>query len=456
MKLSQIASRANVELRGPDRELPVCIRVDSRETKAGEGFVALRGEHTDGHRFIEDVLNAGASLVVCEQSFYKDEWSDAHPECSFVLTTERCEYGLARLASAYAASLPELKEIVAITGSVGKTSTKNYAQAMLEDHFRLHTAGGNYNTLIGCGVTVLAAPLDTQVLLLEMGANHAGEIAEMVRYLPPTVAAVTEVAPAHLESFGSVRGVLDAKSEIFSSTQLRCAIVNGDNELLTRRAQELNLPGTIRFGRSGQVFFSQERISWKDGRFMVDAIMTGLDGISFKISLPLAGVHQLYPLCCACAIAGRLGLSSRDIAAALPKCRNSAGRGEVKRSESGAAILDECYNASPAAMKASLVSMRDAGIPGRRILVLGEMLELGEGAAALHEEIFDRALQVSGDLFLFGETWKSVPGAEDYLLDSVEELIASVDKLDPREGDVILVKGSRGNHLERVVKALEL
>jgi len=189
---------------------------------------------------------------------------------------------------------------------------------------------------------------------------------------------------------------------------------------------------------------------------MVDAIMTGLDGISFKISLPLAGVHQLYPLCCACAIAGRLGLSSRDIAAALPKCRNSAGRGEVKRSESGAAILDECYNASPAAMKASLVSMRDAGIPGRRILVLGEMLELGEGAAALHEEIFDRALQVSGDLFLFGETWKSVPGAEDYLLDSVEELIASVDKLDPREGDVILVKGSRGNHLERVVKALEL
>ena len=107
-------------------------------------------------------------------------------------------------------------------------------------------------------------------------------------------------------------------------------------------------------------------------------------------------------------------------------------------------------------MKASLVSMRDAGIPGRRILVLGEMLELGEGASALHEEIFDRALQVSGDLFLFGETWKSVPGAEDYLLDSVEELIASVDKLDPREGDVILVKGSRGNHLERVVKALEL
>ncbi|MBP5212030.1 MAG: UDP-N-acetylmuramoyl-tripeptide--D-alanyl-D-alanine ligase, partial [Pyramidobacter sp.] len=324
-------------------------------------------------------------------------------------------------------------------------------RALLEEHFRLHVAGGNYNTLIGCGVTVLAAPLDTQVMLLEMGANHRGEIAEMVRYIAPTLAAVTEIAPVHLEGFGSLNGVLEAKSEIFSSNALRCAVINGDNELLTRRAEDLALPGLTRFGRKGDAYFSQERLSWKKDHFYVDAILTGLDGISFKVSLPLSGVQQLYPLSCACAIAGRLGLSSRDIAAALPKCRSSAGRGEVKLSGSGAAIVDECYNASPAAMKASLVSMSAPGIPGRRILVLGEMLELGESAAALHREIFEKAQNVGGELLLFGETWKSVAGAGEYLFATVEELIAAVDELDPREGDVILVKGSRGNHLERVV-----
>ncbi len=456
MRLSEIVKKSGVELRGPDRDLPLCVRVDSRQVAAGEGFVALRGEHTDGHRFIEDVLKNGASLVICEAPSFKEEWSEAYPECSFILASERCEYAVARLASAYAASLPELKEIVAITGSVGKTSTKNYARALLEDHFRLHVAGGNYNTLIGCGVTVLAAPLDTQVMLLEMGANHRGEIAEMVRYIAPTLAAVTEIAPVHLEGFGSLNGVLEAKSEIFSSNALRCAVINGDNELLTRRAEDLALPGLTRFGRKGDAYFSQERLSWKKDHFYVDAILTGLDGISFKVSLPLSGVQQLYPLSCACAIAGRLGLSSRDIAAALPKCRSSAGRGEVKLSGRGAAIVDECYNASPAAMKASLVSMSAPGIPGRRILVLGEMLELGESAAALHREIFEKAQNVGGELLLFGETWKSVAGAGEYLFATVEELIAAVDELDPREGDVILVKGSRGNHLERVVRALEL
>ena len=429
MRLSEIVKKSGVELRGPDRDLPLCVRVDSRQVAAGEGFVALRGEHTDGHRFIEDVLKNGASLVICEAPSFKEEWSEAYPECSFILAFERCEYAVARLASAYAASLPELKEIVAITGSVGKTSTKNYARALLEDHFRLHVAGGNYNTLIGCGVTVLAAPLDTQVMLLEMGANHRGEIAEMVRYIAPTLAAVTEIAPVHLEGFGSLNGVLEAKSEIFSSNALRCAVINGDNELLTRRAEDLALPGLTRFGRKGDAYFSQESLS---------------------------GVQQLYPLSCACAIAGRLGLASRDIAAALPKCRSSAGRGEVKLSSRGAAIVDECYNASPAAMKASLVSMSAPGIPGRRILVLGEMLELGESAAALHREIFEKAKNVGGELLLFGETWKSVAGAGEYLFATVEELIAAVDELDPREGDVILVKGSRGNHLERVVRALEL
>lgn len=456
MKLGSLAQSVGILLKGPDRDLPLTLRVDSREVQHGEGFVALRGHRTDGHRFIPDVLEKGASVVVCEASSYDGAWREPYPDVTFVLTPDRCEYGLAAMGHALISALPALKSVIAVTGSVGKTSAKNDVAALLEGHFKVHSARRNYNTLIGCAVTVLAAPADAEILLLEMGANHAGEIAEMVRFFPPALAAVTEIAPAHLESFKDLEGVLNAKSEIFASKALRCAVVNGDNEMLCRRAASLSLPRVVHFGRKGEVSFAGEGVSWKKDHFEVQAILTGLDGLSFHISLPLAGVHQLYPLCCAAAVAGLLGLSSRVIAGDLHKCRSAAGRGEIRHSQSGAAILDECYNASPAAMAASLRAMEAPGISGRRFLVLGDMLELGPSSPKLHEKVFQRALEVSENLFLFGAEWRNVEGTKDYYYETLEELIAAVDQQSPGEGDVILVKGSRGNHLERAVRALEL
>ncbi|MGI6076196.1 MAG: UDP-N-acetylmuramoyl-tripeptide--D-alanyl-D-alanine ligase [Pyramidobacter sp.] len=456
MKLGSLVQSCGILLKGPDRDVPLRIGVDSREVQPGEGFAALRGLHTDGHRFISDVLEKGASTVVCEAARYDEAWGEKFPSVTFILTPDRCEYGLAALGHALISALPSLRSVVAVTGSVGKTSTKNHVAALLEDHFKVHAAERNYNTLIGCAVTVLAAPMDTEILLLEMGANHPGEIAEMVRFFPPTLAAVTEVAPAHLESFKTLEGVLNAKSEIFASKALQCAVVNGDNGMLCRRVEALGLPRVVRFGRKGEVSFAGENVFWKKDHFEVRAILTGLDGLSFNVSLALAGVHQLYPLCCAVAVAGLLGLSSRVIAEDLPKCHSVAGRGELRRSESGAVVIDECYNASPAAVMASLHSMEAAGIPGRRFLVLGEMLELGESAPELHGKVFRKALEVSDNLFLFGAEWRNVQGAEEYCHETLESLIAAVDRQSPGEGDVILVKGSRSNHLERVVRALEL
>lgn len=456
MKLSALAGGTDLVLRGPDRDLPLKIKVDSRQMKKGEGFVALRGANVDGHRFIPDVLAAGASVVVCETASFQEDWQTRYPECTFILSPVRCERGLATLAQAYLEALPDLRDVIAITGSVGKTSTKNDTQVLLEKHFKLHTAGGNYNTLIGGAVTILAAPEDTQIMLLEMGANHNGEIAEMVRYFEPTVTAITEIAPAHLESFHSLEGVLAAKTEILSSKKLRCAVINGDNALLCEKTKKFQLPRVLCFGHRGDVTFSGERLRWEKGHFAVSAVLTGLDGISFNFSLPLAGVHQLYPLSCAVAIAGLSGLKSQEIASELHRCRSVEGRGEICHSENGAAILDECYNASPAAMLASLEAIGSAGIPGRRFVVFGEMLELGEASARLHERVLKRALQVSDELYLFGTEWSKVKEAEPFIFDDLEELISEVDNSSPGEGDVILVKGSRGNHLERVVKALEL
>lgn len=456
MRLGLLSARCGLTLLGPERDLPLMIRVDSRDVSAGDGFVALRGEHVDGRRFIPDVLAKGASLVVCEKAAYLPEWNARFPQVSFLLTEGRCEYGLALLASEYLKTLAQLKEFIAVTGSVGKTSTKNYARAFLEERFKLHCAGGNYNTLIGCAVTMLAAPSDTEVLLFEMGANHKGEIAEMARFMPPTIAAITEVTPVHVEGFGSLEGVLAAKSEILSSSALRLAVINGDNAMLCHAVDSMKLPSVLRFGRTGGVAFERERLSWTDGHFQVDAVLTGLDGISFNLSLPLSGIHQLYPLCCACAISESLGLSTREIALSVAKCRSGAGRGEIRQALGGAAIVDECYNASPAAMKASLASMNAVEIEGRRFLILGEMRELGPAAKEEHEKLLRRALSVGGELFLYGGEWDSVEGAAPYCFGSLEELVSAVEALKPGKGDVILVKGSRGNHLEQVVKALEL
>ena len=454
MKLGRLVKESGLVLMGRDLDMPIKISVDSRTAERGGGFVALRGSRTDGHRFIPDVLAKGVSCVICEKDAFKESWLESG--CTFVLSDGRCEYAIASLASAYVGKSERLREVVAVTGSVGKTSTKNYAKALLEGRYSVHAAGGNYNTLIGCSVTALAAPADTEILLLEMGANHRGEIAEMVRYLPPTIACVTEIAPAHLEYFGTLEGVLDAKSEIFASPKLRTAVINGDNRLLCQRVDGLGLPKVVKFGHAGQVSFESERVRWKSGGFSVSAVMTGLDGVSFKASLPISGVHQLYPISCACAVAGIAGMSSREIADALHKCRSASGRGEVRISGSGAAIIDECYNASPVAVLASLASMATPDILGKKVLVLGEMLELGEATEFQHDLVFRRAKRVSDKIFLFGKSWESVNGASEYIRGTLEEIIADIDAEDLREGDVVLVKGSRSNHLERVVRALEI
>ncbi|MDY3869337.1 MAG: UDP-N-acetylmuramoyl-tripeptide--D-alanyl-D-alanine ligase [Pyramidobacter sp.] len=456
MNATLLARECGIVCRGPEVSFPLTIRVDSRETSAGEGFVALRGEHVDGHNFIPDVLAKGVSLVVCEQAAFQPEWCARFPQTAFLLTEERCEYGLAVLAGAYIRTLKCLKDFIAVTGSVGKTSTKNYTRALIEDHFKVHCAGRNYNTLIGCAVTILAAPEDTEILLLEMGANHSGEIAEMVRFMPPTTAVITEVAPVHVEGFGSLEAILAAKTEILKSAALKRAVLNGDNSALCSCAGTMNLPEVISFGRKGTVNFAGEHVSWANDHFKVDAVLTGLDGISFKISLPLFGTHQLYPLCCACALAGTLGLSTRDIAQNISKCRNSAGRGEIKMGAGGAVIVDECYNASPAAMKAALTALDSVELSGRRFLVLGSMRELGVISQKEHEKLLKRALQAGGEVFLYGAEWKTVPEALEFCFDSIDDLVLAVEARSPEKGDVILVKGSRGNHLEQVVRALEL
>ncbi len=456
MNLSDLAAWNDAKLIGSDPALPLIVKADSRQILPGEAFVAVPGTRVDGHRYIDEVLALGASVIIAEEDKVSPETIRRWPDRTFLLVKGDSSHGLASLAAARRKKLPNLKEVVAITGSVGKTTAKNDLYQLLQKKYRCSCAQGNYNTLIGCAMALLAAGDDTEILILEMGANHQGEIAEMVRYYEPTLVAITEASPVHIEGFGSLEGIIRAKCEILESPLLKSAVVNGDNAPLMAATRSLAGEVVQPFGSKGVVSFRNARSSWMGDHFQVKAVVTGMDGISFSLSLPLAGIHQLYPLCCAIALAGLCGLTTQEAAGEIDRCRPLAGRGKIVIASSGAAIIDESYNASPVAMAASLQNLAEVVLPGRVFLVLGEMLELGEATLEEHQKLFAQASAMDALIFLFGAAWRSIPGAEKLLYQSQGDLIDAIEKARPQRGDLILVKGSQGNHLGEVVRALEL
>ena len=247
---------------------PAHVATDSRDVERGGVFVALEGERTDGHRYVPQALEKGAALIVVRRG--------KRPEDPVVpcVELEDPERDLARLASAYLRRTAP-KEVVAVTGSVGKTTTREALRRVLRTRFRVHSADRSLNTRIGCTATVLAMPPDAELLLLEFGANKAGEIAELSELFPPTTAMVTQVAPVHLEGFRSVEGVLRAKMEIAGSGRLRRFLYNFDNPLLRGAAAGLSGPSVDSVGMECGVDFLIE-----EPRFTLEGVLPFL---SFRL-----------------------------------------------------------------------------------------------------------------------------------------------------------------------------
>ncbi len=441
-----------LDVTGPDRPLPLTFRVDSRAVEPGDGFAAFQGESTDGHLYIESALARGASVVLAERGRVSEKLPAQWPQVTFIFG-HRSETALAELARAYLVRLPDLKHVAAVTGSVGKTTTRSFLARIMSASQRTHAASGNYNTLIGCSVAVLSAPFDVQCLVLEMGANHPGEIAQMVSFFPPTAAAITEVAPAHLEGFGSVQGVLREKAGIFGGGRLKDAVLNADNPLLAELASQINTPVTT-FGRDGSLSFEDDRLEWDEG-FKVSARLC-YSGDRVPVSVRLSGKHGLYPLCCALALAVRMGVPFRQAVREAVSFESLPGRGEVVRLQNGAFLIDESYNASPKSMTAAIQSLGEVQIRGRKFALLGSMGELGAGASAAHQQVMEVARGQGFDWWgAYGSDWQSGAKATDNLLTDWEEVRRAVAGLNLRSGDVLLVKGSHACGLERLVKELK-
>ncbi len=456
MYLSEFTTSTNIEYRGPNIKLPLEISIDSRTLNEGQIFLALKGENTDGHLYIKEAVDNGAIGIIAQAGCFDLSLIPSFLSCIIVDDTSTFITELALQYLEYAA--PE--EVIAITGSVGKTTTRDLIRELLKLKYRVHGPISSFNTRLGCSLTVLSMPCDSQVLILEMGTNSPGEIEEMTSLFRPTVSVITEVTEAHLSGLINLEGVLKAKLEITSSPRLTHLFYNSDNKELLKGVQNLSLScKTTSIGfRTGDIRIEQPKFSLHEGKPRLSFFLEG-DNLSLEIVSGLFGTHQARCLAVASAVAIEMGVSTQMIASKSSSFVSPKGRGEIVLLSGNIVIIDDSYNANPASMSAAISTVSELTWDGRKIAVLGSMKELGDVAVKQHKKIA-ATLDFFEVVILVGSEWKSLSEKEDngntksFLLmkDSKEALSYLCNNVE--DGDMILVKGSHSNNLDLVVKGL--
>jgi len=454
---SRVAASIGAITTGNDIIFSPPIKIDSREISGGDIFWALQGERTDGHAFIEEAMERGAKgLVINPESAgvsLKRVLREKVPSI-FVKDTGAAlkDLSLRRL------EMLDLENMIAITGSVGKTTTREMVRSVAASLGKVHCARRSFNTWIGCALTVLEAPLDTRTLILEMGTNHPGEIMEMASMFKPRYGIITEIGPGHLEGLKDEKGVLEAKMELAKVGSLQFLSYNSDNENLSRAVQDLS-GDIIRIpvGRTSPLY----RI--EDDRFDLasdgPSLSTVLETPSGKRNLKsrLFGKQNSYAIAFAIAAGDHLGVSKADQNAALESFKPLPGRGGFHISGNGVYFIDETYNANPLSMRQALVTLSEIKTEGKKWAVLGAMGELGDESDKLHGDMFAYFHLLDG-VFLFGEPWsRAMPAGTpgncrifDDLSKLSDTLLTSLSR-----GDLVLFKGSRSFRMERAMKNLE-
>jgi UDP-N-acetylmuramoyl-tripeptide--D-alanyl-D-alanine ligase len=435
------------------------ISIDSRSVTAGEAFFAIKGDARDGHEFVPAALKAGAGLAVVAGERRAEFASDAP-----LLVVRDVLEGLRDLARAARARLPA--QVIGVTGSVGKTGTKEALRLALARSGETHASAASYNNHWGVPLSLARCPASARYAVFEMGMNHAGEIEPLARLVRPHLAIVTTVAPVHLEFFGSVEAIADAKAEIFTGVESGgAAIINRDNaqfSRLTRAAKAAGVERVVSFGEHAKADARLIKYSLHPECSTVQARILGSD-VTYKLGTP--GRHVVLNSLAVLAAVSLAGADLALAALALAGIQPPAGRGArstLELSGGTGLLIDESYNANPASMRAALALLGQAeiGPRGRRVAVLGDMLELGPRGADLHRELLEPVLAEGVDLVfccgpLMGALWEALPSERrgGYAESSgalESKLLAAV-----RPGDAIMVKGSLGSRMGPLVKALQ-
>ncbi|MFH1853827.1 MAG: UDP-N-acetylmuramoyl-tripeptide--D-alanyl-D-alanine ligase [Candidatus Omnitrophota bacterium] len=439
-------------LSGEENDMLVGVCTDTRRLKPGELFVAIKGDRFDGHNFILDAVSRGAGGVLVQDGCITNSNFDMQ-KVSFISARDTIK-ALGDIARFHRArfTIP----LLGITGSNGKTTTKEMLAAILAKKFNVLKNFGTENNRIGVPLTLMRLNAEHKIAVLEMGTNHLGEIKRLSEIAMPTIAVITNIGPSHLEHLKDIETVLKAKCEIleFLSGGEGRVIINGDDESLSTIKTALKV---VRFGLN------------KDFDFYADKINLEPDGISFRlngewdIEIGLVGRHNVYNALAAIASSWDFGISIDDIRDALREFRVPNMRMEVKRL-GDIKIINDTYNSNPLSMRQAIESLKDMTTKGRKILVAGDMLELGNLSGRFHHLVGRQAAESGIDLIVAvgklaehisnGAQEAGMSGKKIKMCNITKEACATVLQL-IKKGDTVLVKGSRAMKMEQIVNELE-
>src|SRR5436190_5131427 len=452
LTLSQIAQFAGGSLSAGDAKVVIeKVSTDSRTLKPGELFVALRGENFDGHNFIESAAKAGATGAIVEST-----WNRKISHNFALIQTKDTLQAYQQLAANYRKSLT--LKVVAITGSNGKTSTKDFAAAVLARRFRVTKTQGNFNNHVGLPRTVLQATSRDEVAVWEIGMNHPGEIATLANVAAPDVGIITNIGVAHIEFMGSREAIAEEKGALAEAVGANgTVILNADDPfsegIAARTSARVAFAGT----QHGTLRAIEIRQTADGSEF------TNLEGAHrCRAQLPVPGLHMVQNSLLAVAAGRVFGLSLEDCAAGLVAAPLTKARSQIREID-GVRFLDDSYNANPDSMKAALRTLVELDADGKRIAVLGEMRELCIESQSAHSDVGQAAAALKIDhLITIGKIAAAIADAakraglrETAVVASTSEAAVLLDEI-TAPGDLVLIKGSRAARTEQVIEQFEL
>ncbi len=455
MTLKNIATACNGQLHCTSEQENITIKgavLDSRLVEEGYLFFATKGERVDGHSFILQVAEKKAACVICEKA-------PENVEIPYILVEDSFA-ALKQVAAYYRENLTI--PVIGITGSVGKTSTKEMIAAVLGVRYNVLKTEGNFNNEVGLPLTILRIRDEHKVAVVEMGINHFGEMHRLSEIAKPDICVITNIGQCHLEFLGSREGILKAKSEIFDFMNPEGYVcINGDDDMLcTIKEVHGHKPVTYGMTMKNDVYVTDV----KSNGILGSEASIYLNDETFDVEVPLPGEHMVMNALAATCVGDLLGLKPEEIAKGIAAVKAVGGRSNIIALEDKT-ILDDCYNANPVSMKAAIDLLNLANT--RKVAILGDMFELGEGQEEMHSEIGRYAVEQGIEVLVcVGELSRNMFNAatltrtamkkdiQIYYMQDTQEVIDKIDII-LEKGDSILVKASHGMGFAEVVEALQ-
>ncbi len=440
--LKEIANSCGGKLHGNENVLVTSIVTDSRQVQSGTLFAAIKGERVDGHKFIAQCIENGAVCTLCEDK--------PEIDCNYI-KVESTLVALKKIAEYYRSlfSMP----FIGITGSVGKTSTKEMISSVLSQKFSVHKTQGNFNNELGVPLTIFGLEEDHKIAVIEMGISDFSEMTRLSRIVRPDISVITNIGCCHLENLIDRDGVLKAKTEMleFLSSDGKMFFCGDDDKLFT--IKEHNGIKTIFYGFSDHNEYKAEIIS-TDLQKGINCRLHLKCGV-VEATVPSVESHMIANALCAAAIGEHLGMTLDEIKCGVESYKTVGSRSNIIRKEA-LTIIDDCYNANPTSVKASVDTL--SKFSGRRIAIIGDMKELGTNENTLHYETGEYIAQKGIDMVVaVGELSKYLfDGAKEngHYFATVDECIKQIASI-IKNGDTVLVKASHSMHFDKIVDALK-